>query len=113
MGPPQSLRTSDGIAPEIGGFAGSPACKAVHCSIFWHMQLIVWSICYSLLVNKQKLLAAHGIMDEGDVLPVLDGELLEAGLEQRKLRLHVLQFDRLHMLPQALVLVLYSNAIVW
>lgn len=51
-------------------------------------------------------------MDEDDVPPVLDGELLEAGLEQRKLRLHVLQFDRLHMLAQTLVLVLYANAVV-
>ncbi len=45
------------------------------------------------------------------ILPVLDGKLLEAGLECRQLRLHVLHLDGLHMLAEALVLILQCEGV--
>ena len=42
----------------------------------------------------------------------LMAKLLEAGLEQRKLRFHVLQLHCLHMLAQVLEMVLHAHAAV-
>ena len=41
--------------------------------------------------------------------PVLDSKLLQAGLEDRHLRLDVLQFRLLNMLSERLILVLHMH----